>query len=71
MECGLTFEEDKLALTVLIHGVDLRRQPFPEVADLHGVSRHHRIITHPPEPLILMRKPLYGILMHDDALIKF
>lgn len=50
-----TFKEDELLLTVLIHSVDLRRQTFPELTDLHGVSGHHGIIPHPPEPLVLMR----------------
>lgn len=48
-----TFEEHKLPLAVLVHGVDLGWQAFPEVIDLHGVTRHHWVVPHPPEPLIL------------------
>lgn len=49
----LTFEEDKLALAVLVHGVDLCRQAPPEHADEHGVSRHDRVVPHPPKPVVL------------------
>lgn len=36
-----TFEEHKLPLAVLVHGVDLGWQTLPEVVDLHGVTGHH------------------------------
>lgn len=49
----LTFEEDKLALAVLVHGIYLGGQASPEHADEHGVSWHHSIISHPPEPVVL------------------
>lgn len=49
----LTFEEDKLALAVLVHGVDLCRQAPPEHIDEHGVSRHDRVVPHPPKPVVL------------------
>lgn len=65
--CGLTFEEDKLPLTVLIDSVDLGGQPFPEIADLHGVPGHHRVITHPPEPLILMRISYNSLLYRKPS----
>ncbi len=50
---GLTFEEDKLALAVLVDGIYLGRQAPPEHADEHGVSRHDRVISHPPKPVVL------------------
>lgn len=49
----LTFEEDKLALAVLVHGVDLCRQAPPEHTDEHRVSRHDRVVPHPPKPVVL------------------
>lgn len=54
VECkGLTFEEDKLALAVLIDCVYLGRQASPEHSDGHGVSLHYRVIFHPPKPVVL------------------
>ena len=50
---ALTFEEDELALAVLVGGVYLGRQAPPEEADEHGVPRHHRVISHPPKPVVL------------------
>lgn len=55
-KCDLTFEEDELALAVLVHGVYLRRQAPPENADEHGVPRHHRVISHSPKPVVLEEK---------------
>lgn len=52
-DCQLTFEKDKLALAVLVHGVYLVRQTPPENVDEHRVSRHDRVISHPPEPVVL------------------
>lgn len=49
----LTFEEDKLSLAVLVDGVYLGRQAPPENTDEHGVSWHHRVISHAPKPVIL------------------
>lgn len=51
--CVFTFEEDKLALAVLVHSIYLGRQAPPEHADQHGVARHHRVISHPPKPVVL------------------
>ena len=55
-ERGLTFEEDELALAVLVHGVYLGRQAPPENTDEHGVSRHHGVVPHPPKPVVLRGK---------------
>lgn len=52
-QCEHTFEEDKLALIVLVHGIYLGRQAPPEHTDEHGVSWHHRVIPHPPKPVVL------------------
>lgn len=51
-----TFEEDKFALAVLVDGVDLGWQAPPEDADEHGVSRHDRVVSHPPKPMVLEEK---------------
>lgn len=48
-----TFEEHKLPFAVLVHSVDFGWQAFPEVVDLHGVARDHRVVPYPPKPLIL------------------
>lgn len=50
---SLTFEEDELALAVLVRGVDLCRQASPEHADEHGVARHDRVVPHSPKPVVL------------------
>lgn len=49
----LTFEEDKLALAVLVDGVYFGRQAPPEDTDEHGVPWHHRVISHSPKPVVL------------------
>lgn len=49
----LTFEEDELALAVLVDGIYLGRQAPPEHTDEHGVSWHYRVISHPPKPVVL------------------
>lgn len=49
----LTFEEDKLALAVLVDGVYLGRQAPPEHADEHGVPWHYRVVSHSPKPVVL------------------
>lgn len=53
MTASLTFEEDELALAVLVRGVDLCRQASPEHVDEHGVSRHDRVVPHSPKPVVL------------------
>ena len=53
VECLVTFEEDKLAILPLVGSVNGCRQAPPELADGHGVSIHHLIIPHPPEPALL------------------
>lgn len=55
-QCGLTFEKDKLALAVLVDGIYLGRQAPPENTDEHGVSWHHRVISHPPKPVVLKHR---------------
>lgn len=50
---GLTFEEDKLVLAVLIDRIDFGWQTPPEYTDEHRVPRNHRVIPHPPEPVVL------------------
>lgn len=50
---NLTFEEDKLALAVLVDGVYPGRQAPPENTDEHRVSRHYWIIPNPPKPVVL------------------
>lgn len=40
-EHELTFEEDKLALAVLVNSIYLGRQAAPENTDEHGVPGHY------------------------------
>ena len=49
----LTFEENETALAVLIDGVYLGGQTPPEDVDEHGVTRHHCVVLHPPQPVVL------------------
>lgn len=65
---GLTFEEDKLAVAVLVDGVYLGRQAPPENADEHGVPRHHRVVSHSPKPVILVEKHERTLLGRTDML---
>ena len=51
--CLVTFEEDKLAILPLIGSVDGCGQAPPELADGHGVSIHHLVFPHAPEPTLL------------------
>lgn len=53
---GLTFEEDEVAVAVLVHRVDAGWQAPPEVRDLHGVAVHHPVVPDAPEPLVLRSK---------------
>lgn len=61
--CVITFEKNKLPLTVLIHSIDFGRQAFPEVFDLHWVSRDHWVVSYPPKPLVLHRHQRQRIII--------
>lgn len=54
--CELTFEEDKLALAVLVDCIYLGWQAPPENTNEHGVSWHYGVISHTPEPVVLKER---------------
>lgn len=48
-----TFEEDKFAIWSLVGCVDARREAFPELIDLHGITLLHLVVPQTPKPPIL------------------
>lgn len=49
-----TFKESKFSIFPFKSSVNMGGQSPPEVANRHGVSIQHMVVTHSPEPLILM-----------------